>query len=150
MSSGKDKRRAELEQLRWQGAESGSCIPKCGNSVDRLEAALRWSASHEVNDGETPWKMTIDLCQQFPMAAFTSNGRRQHLNKNRFFSRVALLGGATLIAVLLVEVGPAQAVGKASATLTAPAPGDVFISDDGDQVVEVPAGGGPRPPWPAG
>jgi hypothetical protein len=38
MSSGKDKRRAELEQLRWQGAESGSCIPKCGDSVDRIEA----------------------------------------------------------------------------------------------------------------
>jgi hypothetical protein len=40
MSPGKDKRRAELEQLRWQGAESGSCIPKCGNSVDRIGAAL--------------------------------------------------------------------------------------------------------------
>ena len=92
--------------------------------------------------------MTLDLCHNSLMAAFTSNGRRQPLNKNRFFSRFALLGGATLIAVLLVEVGPAQAVGKASAvgnasaTAIAPVPGDVFISDDGDQVVEIPAGGG--------
>ena len=97
-----------------------------------------------MDDGVSRWKMVIDLCHDSFMAAFTSNGRRQPLNQNRFFTRAALLGGATLIAVLLLEVGPAQAVGKASATLTAPAPGDVFISDDGNQVVEIPVGGGPQ------
>src|ERR1700683_748258 len=72
-------------------------------------------------------------------------GRRQRLNRVTFFGRAALLAGATLMAVLVVEVGPASAVGKVSATVAAPAPapGDVLIAEAGNnQVLDVPAGGG--------